>query len=86
MRRWRDLTQQLGAALNGRAQHDAHWIAVEQAWQRKQALAAARCRVAAMDDWAVRIELTRIVVATVAMERAERANHQRANPTPPAIT
>jgi len=78
---WRQTLAGLAAALNGRAQHDAHWIAVEQAWQRKQALADARQRVAAMDDWAIRTEVTRIVIVTVAEERAEHAN-----PQPPANT
>ena len=79
---WRRFLAALNAADRARA--------AERAWQRMQARAAFRDRVAAMDDWAIRTECTRIQVATIAAERAEaaeeRANHQRANPAPPAAT
>ncbi len=77
---WRQFLSALDAAVNGRAVRDAELRAAEQAWQRKRQLAAARREVAAMHDWAIRTECTRIQIATVAAERAAASADHAAHP------
>jgi hypothetical protein len=73
--------------MNARATFEARQRAAEARWQRMQATAAFRDRVAAMDEWQIRTECTRIQVACIAAERAtaaaERGRHPSPNPKPP---